>query len=280
MRTSYIFVFGLAALLSARPSSAQEWELGLGLGATGFMGDINPVNPFYFKSVGGGLRAKRNFNPTWGVQASFSYLNLHATDRDSNDPYRRLRNRSMRNNLMEFSVRGEFNFFKFIPGRETYRYTPYVFAGLAGIVHSPYVKMNRQTKFQLQDLEFQDEDWLRPLNKSAFGIPVGVGFKRSFLGGPWSMGAELGYRWTMTDHLDNIFGHYPMSDVAPEHLHPGLQEVQASGNTLWKDMAFPQGNYRDYLGRAIGNRNTFDGYMTFELTLTYTFISQKCNWWR
>jgi len=280
MRTSYIFIFGLAALLSAHRSSAQEWEIGLGLGATGFMGDINPVNPFYFKSAGASLRAKRNFNPTWGVQASFSYLNLRATDRDSNDPYRRLRNRSMRNNLLEFSVRGEFNFFRFIPGRESNKYSPYAFVGVGGIMHNPYVKMGSQTKFELQELELQDEDWQRPLKKTALSIPVGVGFKRNLLG-PWSMGVEVGYRWAMTDHLDNIFGHYPLSDVAPAHLHPGMHEVQeATNNTLWKDMAFPGGNYDDYLGRAIGNTHTFDGYMTFELTLTYTFISQKCNWWR
>gem|GEM_PF-872227 len=278
MRIFYIFVFGLAALHSAQQVSAQQWEAGASLAATGFMGDINPVNPFYFRSGGASVRGQHNFNPTWGLQASFSFLHLSATDLDSSDPYRRLRGRSMRNNVFEFAIKGHFNFFKFIPGEDRYKYTPYAFVGLAGIMHEPYTKVG-DTRFRLERLEFQMEDMEQQLQTTAVSIPFGVGFKQN-VSGPWSMGVELGYRWAMTDHLDNIYGHYPFTTTVPPYLREELHETQQhSGNSLWQDMAFPGGNYDGYQGRVIGNRGTFDGYMTFEVTLTYTIISQKCSWW-
>lgn len=243
--------------------------MGASFASTGFMGDINPTNPFYFKSGGGGIQAKYNFNPTWGVQASLSYLHLNATDLDSKDPYRYARGRHFKNHIGEFGLRGEFNFFKFIAGRETTKHTPYLFAGLAGLIHNPYVTLSNGNQQSLETLKLQADE--RPLQKMAISIPFGIGFKYN-IRGPWSVGAEMGYRWALSDQLDNIYDFYPTTDTAPSGNFPYTSDE-------WRNMAFPQGNYADYYSRAIGDTRSFDGYMTAGVTLTYTIISKKCYWW-
>lgn len=170
----------MAQVLSA--ARAQEWEIGANAAATGFMGDINTSNPFYFKSAGGGLNLTRNFNPTWGLQASYQFLHVRAFDSDSNDPYQRARGDGFENRINELSVRGNFNFFKFIAGRASNRYSPYLFAGFAAFIHRPQQSGARAF---------------------ALAIPFGAGFKYN-IKGPWSIGTEAAYRTAFTDDIDSI----------------------------------------------------------------------------
>ncbi|SFS35965.1 type IX secretion system protein PorG [Sphingobacterium wenxiniae] len=275
-RVSYILI--IYVLCSIHTVSAQQWEIGINAGATGFMGDINPTNPFYFKSAGGGLFVKHNFNPTWGVQAFFNYLHLAGSDKDDKDPYRNSRGRVFNNQVKEFGVRADFNFFKFIPGRQVYRYTPYLFAGVAGVRHSPYI-LSGGTRYEPEEVKLQASDSVSTkIQKTAISIPFGVGFKYN-IKGPWSIGAEVGYRLAFNDQLDNIYDNYPTSSVIPNGVQPELHEISQNGNSLWQNMAFPRGNAADYAGKPIGNGRAFDGYMTAGVTLTFTFISKKCYWW-
>ncbi|MDR2283389.1 MAG: DUF6089 family protein, partial [Sphingobacterium sp.] len=107
---------------------AQQYEFGVSGVGTGYMGDINTATPFYFKNLGGGLFAKYNFNPTWGVRLGYNHLYLSGSDQDFKSANQKQRNFQFNNTLSELALTAEFNFFKYIAGRELNRYTPYIVA--------------------------------------------------------------------------------------------------------------------------------------------------------
>lgn len=255
----------------------QQWEFGANLSGSGYMGDINPANPFYYKNFSGGLHVKYNFNPTWGVRTGISYLKLYGADEDFNSNYQKQRNLAFNNNVFELSAVGEFNFFKFIAGREDTRYTPYLFAGVAAFMHNPYLKSSDGTIHKLRELFLENDveqgTFEKPSNV-AVSIPFGAGFKYN-IKGPWTLGVEIGYRAALTDQLDNVSNNY--TTLTYNDL-PSSVRSQISEDT-WTFLADPSGNLPQNAGKMRGNGKGLDGYMTAGFTVTYTLFSQKCYWW-
>lgn len=262
IKTRLVILTILYFILSS--SYAQQYEFGISGVATGYMGDINSTNPFYFKNFGAGLFAKYNLNPTWGVKLSFNQLHLSGNDTDFNSQYQQERRLAFSNKISELALTAEFNFFKYIPGRQLNRYTPYLVAGIAAVMHDPYVANNGNKQF-LRKLQLEVDKNNVPVNydKFALSIPIGVGFKYN-LKGPWSIGTEVIYRTAITDNIDNVSQYYPLSVPNPD----------------WENLADPSGNLSINGGKARGDGKIFDGYMTAGLTLTYTIISKKCYWWQ
>lgn len=159
---------------------AQEWEFGPSVGASGYMGEYNPDNILRFNSISGSVGVKYNFNPTWGVRGNFSGIGIKGDGQNSNDPT--LVNSSFKKTLTELSLLAEFNFFKFEPNKTKAAYTPYVFAGIGGVLFN-----------------YTDNSRVRPV------IPVGVGFKYN-LKGNFTLDSHLSYRLAGTDVLDDDFG--------------------------------------------------------------------------
>ncbi|MFD1768993.1 type IX secretion system protein PorG [Sphingobacterium suaedae] len=273
---SLIYMLSSIIIAPLGGGNAQRWELGAQLAATGFMGDINPTNPLYMKSVGGGMHLTYNFNPTWGIQSSYHYIHLKASDHDSNDPYRYARRQYFDNNVHELSFRANFNFFRFIAGGNPKRYTPYLFAGLAGFAHTPYIRLENGVRYSLPKLKLQEDNRFK---KIGMAVPFGFGFKYN-MQGSWSIGAEIHYRVAFNDYLDNISNRYPIHTTEPTGLPTELYHIQeANGRSLWQELAFPAGNIENYAGKKKGNSRAQDGYMTAGVTVSYTLISRKCNWW-
>lgn len=266
------FLYSILTLstLCCGSATAQQWEIGVHAGATGFMGDINPENPLYIKSATGGLFVKRNLNSTWGVQLAYNLVQLHVNDADDSDPYRQSRGRMFTNNVHELALRADFNFFRYIAGSDINRYTPYLFAGMAAIKHKPYVTFQNGGKVSLEDLQLQAENKLKQI---AVALPIGAGFKYN-IKGPWTIGAEIGYRTVFSNDLDNISNNYPNTDQI------NLEKSKSIADIPWVNLAFPNGDYETYAGKAIGNGRKRDGYMTAGLTLTFTFIDKGCYWWK
>ena len=245
---------------------AQQYEFGISGVATGYMGDINPTNPLYYKNVGGGIFVKYNLNPTWGIRGSLNYLPLYANDLDFSAQDQQDRKLLFNNDLKELSITADFNFFKFIAGRPSNRYTPYLMAGLSAIQHDPYVYSgNKKVYLQDHPLEIDDKGAYIQRSKWAIGIPVGAGFKYN-ISGPWTIGAEVNYRTVLSDRIDNVSQYY-------RYEINGLPEE-------WVYMADPSGQLDTKAGTSRGNGKKLDGYMTAGITLTYTLISRRCYWWK
>lgn len=261
-----VTILSIAYLVLPGKSIAQQYEFGITGVGTGYMGDINTSDPLYYKNMGGGLFVKYNLNPTWGFRGSFSYLPIYGNDYDFQNGNQQDRGLMFNNNLKEFAVTAEFNFFRFIAGRQSTRYTPYLLGGVAVINHSPYVSYE-DNKVYLRDypLEIDEQDAPVTYSKWAISIPIGVGFKYN-IRGPWSVGAEINYRTVLSDHIDGVSQYY-------RYGTGGLPEP-------WAVIADPTGQLAERGGTLRGNGKNLDGYMTAGLTLTYTLISKRCYWWQ
>jgi len=170
--------------------AAQEWEVGLQGGASGYMGDLNPENPLAFNDWSAGVFVKYNLDHTWGIRGNFAYANTYAHDIHSRVQQRRDRNLGFFGPIMEAAVLVDFNFFKWLPQRGRIVYTPYIFAGVGGIYFDPQWEGIKKA----EGVNYKNQ---------AITIPFGAGFKYN-LRGPWSVGAELGYRLALTDYLDDV----------------------------------------------------------------------------
>ena len=251
---------------------AQEWEFGIQGGASGYMGDLNPENPFAFNDWSAGASVKYNLNHTWGIRGNFAYANTYARDIHSPHPQRRERNLSFYGAIKEAALLVDFNFFKWLPQRGRIVYTPYIFAGIGGIQFDPmwYHPDTPGTPIHLRD--YQTEDSL--YNNTTVTIPFGAGFKYN-LRGSWSIGIELGYRLAFTDYLDDVHGNYVnFDDFGDDIPKIGNDPIDASH---WQEFSNPGGFP---VGTQRGDGRRFDSFMTIGITLSYTIFKGGCPEWQ
>ncbi|MBE7178720.1 MAG: hypothetical protein INR69_20135, partial [Mucilaginibacter polytrichastri] len=90
MRNLILLLFFLCA--GILPASAQSWELGGGLGASGYLGDLNQANVFKFTDVAFSGFFKRNFNQYLSARMGFTHGRLQGDDVKSKNQQFRDRN--------------------------------------------------------------------------------------------------------------------------------------------------------------------------------------------
>jgi hypothetical protein len=225
-------------LLSVLPllSNAQRWkmrrfETSLGLGATSFYGDIGGTadtdNALGFKDIqiqysrpsvlfGASYRVASNMN----VKMNLIYGFLRADDVESRNENRNFaftstifepsfqfeyyiisENSSFSSSAL-FNRRGMLNNYSNI--------YLYAFGGIGGVFSNPKPEKNFVDRF---------ED-----NFSKFGIafPIGLGFKY-IIDSEWSLGIELGRRFTLTDYIDGYTSQF--SDHNDTYYIGSLQAI-------------------------------------------------------
>ena len=282
MRVRIGILLTLFSILNA--AYAQQYEFSVSGVGTGYIGDINPTNPFYFKNIGLSTSAKYNFNSTLGVHLAYSNLQINGADRDNSNPFHQQRNLSFNNNLSEIALIGEFNFFRYTPGHHINVYTPYITLGVATVFHDPYILYN-DNKVMLRDLllEADAEGQSIVSKKMAMAIPIGMGLKYN-IKGPWTLAADISYRTVLNDQIDNVSQYY--NNLAPlDHYLPPFELVESGrkrplNQADWNILADPSGRLIDNIGTSRGNGKKFDGYMTAGIKLSYTILSSKCYWWQ
>jgi opacity protein-like surface antigen len=254
------FVLILFLLLFSYNLKAQTWEFGAGVGAAGYMGDLNMSDPIKPSGPSFGLFAKYNFNGFLALRANYSFGIIAAADSNSNSAQLRQRNLSFTTSLNEVSVMAEFNFLNYIPEVGRNRYTPYFYVGIAAVNYNPTTVFNGQ-KYDLRPLETEGQK--KPYPTSAIAIPYGAGIKYN-ISGSVTLGFELGYRNPNTDYLDDVGGYYTFAG------HSTLQQ-QLSDRSGEKN-----GVYVGSPNSQRGDLNPRDTYWFTWFTISYTFISKKC----
>ena len=64
-------------------AQSQTWEVGVSAGASGYMGDINPVKSYTFTDPAFGGQIKRNFNGHWSAKVGFMQGRVQGDDAKS-----------------------------------------------------------------------------------------------------------------------------------------------------------------------------------------------------
>jgi len=134
MKTLFAILIFLLSLpvFGQKNKFERSKDVGLLYGTSYYIGEVNPYKHFGTRmKSGGGISFRNNFNRRWTLKSSVLYHVVEAWDADSDDPWIRNRNLSFRNQIIEGSVQGELNFFNYQLGNSKYRFSPYLFSGLA-----------------------------------------------------------------------------------------------------------------------------------------------------
>lgn len=261
MHKIFFLILFLGCMLS--DASAQSWEIGGFVGGSGYMGDINPEDPSKFTDLALGGQIKRNIDPYWSFKFSALHGKIRGEDAASSNLYQQQRNLSFHSSLTEASLQTEFNFFNYIPGVSKKKFTPYLFTGVSAVLFNPRTVYNG-TEYDLADYNTEAVDY----KTYAIAIPYGAGIKYNIVRN-WNLIGEVGYRTALTDYLDDLSTIYPDKN----------QLVNNDSRALSDRSGENSGVYYGAAGTQRGDFRKRDTYMFAGISLTYTFVSQKCYTW-
>lgn len=273
---SSLLVLGLSVQLSAQEQAfVQEGEYGISAGASHYFGDLNPNPRFNRPNLALGAFFRKQFGNYVAVRISGHYAFLGYSDKYNTDnEFEYRRNLSFNTNIWELALQGDFNFFKFVPGSEYNRFTPYVTFGIGAFNYDPYTYYKGQ-KVYLRPLGTEGQGSSLYPNRKPYGsmavcFPVGIGVKYS-LSRTTSLGFEVVYRFTTTDYLDDVSTTYA-PDAQPQYLPDGT-------TTLWyalQDRSYETGTPIGIKDRQRGYAKQKDSYLLAEFTLSFNLTSYKC----
>jgi hypothetical protein len=112
---------------------------------------------------------------------------------------------SFRSDIYEAHSIAEFNFVEYRIGHDRYKFTMFVFAGLAGFYFDPQTNIGGGFE-SLRNYRTEGQGKSYP--KYQISIPFGLGIKWN-VAEKIGLGVEWGPRRTFTDYLDDIKGSYP-----------------------------------------------------------------------
>jgi opacity protein-like surface antigen len=257
------YITALLILFISLNVQAQTWEVGGGIGMAGYIGDLNVNNPV--KPSGGfaGLFVKRNFNRYLAAKLSYSFGQISGADSTSNYQQFRDRNLSFTTPLKELSLMAEFNFMSYIPDAGKNLYTPYIYAGIGVTAFAPRTMYNGDL-ISLRHL--RTEGQATQYSKNTIVLPFGAGIKYN-ISGKWTLAADIGYRITRTDFLDDVSGSYAnKNQFGNDNLARALSD--RSGEKT--------GVYTGKQGTQRGDYRPRDFYTFIGFTISYTFVTQQC----
>jgi Domain of unknown function (DUF6089) len=174
-----------------------------------------------------GFAYTRQFTPRVAVRASLTYARISGDDYNYSQSnvmgkygVTFARNLHFRNDLKEFALTGLYNFRP--EGRTSEKrpsVSPYLFFGFAATAHSPEARSpvdetnpaNSRVWVKLQPLGTEGQGqpgFEKPYSLITLAIPMGLGVKVR-LNDDFNIAAEVGYRYTFTDYLDDVGGNYP-----------------------------------------------------------------------
>lgn len=274
-------LFCLLIIVGTRVNAQMEsvvysGEFGFSLGAAHYFGDLNPrahvnrpklaVGAFFRKQFGNYIAVR--------VQGQFSQLGYADRYYDDNE-FQRLRNLSFNTSVWELGLQGDFNFFKFIPGTEEYRFTPYVTLGASIFSYDPYAYLNG-TKYYLRPLATEGQGLAaypdrKPYGSMAYAIPFGVGIKYA-INQKINIGFEVLHRFTTTDYLDDVSTTYVGADKFPL-----LPDGSTSVAGLLQDRSYEVTTTPIGIeGRQRGYAKQKDQFTTAQVTVSFNLTSYRC----
>lgn len=263
MKKLFAFIF-LIAFVSTE-TKAQFSEFGLMGGVSYYMGDLNPETPFKQVLPAGGAFYRYNFNERFSLRGTFTLGYVMGDDAKSKVQSQLDRNLRFESWLYEFSITGEFNFFRYAPGDMKHFITPFLFGGIAVFKFNPRAEASDGNMYELQPLGTEGQGTVAYPDRKKYSlttasIPFGLGVKCN-ISKTFSVGLEWGMRYTFTDYLDDVSGTYASPDVIQSERGNVAYELSNRSNLQDETLE----------GRQRGNSKTNDWYsfalVTFSMNL-------------
>lgn len=266
-----IYLFILLLFFTIGANAQYNWEIGGGINATNYLGDIgggledgrNSIADLKMSETKLGLTAftRYRINRRFSAGAFLTYGRIAGADSLSENPSRRGRNLSFRNDLYELALRADVMLYmNYDVGRKGY-YNPdfklYAFGGIAGTFSNP--KANYQGEwYSLQELTTEGQ--FKAYSKIIFAVPVGLGFYFTY-DRVNRFGFEAQYSFTYSDYLEDVSTVYADPSKLPNDLSRAL--ANRRGEVDDDDLPHPN-NYTE--GNKRGNPDNYDSYMFLRVT--------------
>lgn len=171
----------IATSFSARGQEDYRFDIGGGVGMSGYLGDANTANLWQNPGWDVELLLRYIGNPRWAFKTNFYVGGLSGDSSQMTNVYPDGNTYKFSNTFYELGEMAEFNFFNYGMG-ETYRklrrFTPYITAGLSVTMWSVDSKMG-----------------------AGFTIPFGIGAKFK-LSKRWNLGLEFLMKKVFADRFD------------------------------------------------------------------------------
>jgi hypothetical protein len=226
---------------------SEKFSLYGGLGLSSYYGDLcEKWECMQFRmNLGGGAQYRTDYLGTrLSFRTEFNYFRLH-----SNDVLPDVRNLSFRSGNFEGYVGAVYDLF---PYEKHFRrrplVSPYFFAGLGFLYFNPHGELNGKW-YALQPLETEGHKYHRMAAMYNFGS--GLRFRYTY---NIEFVLEGGYRYTTTDHLDDVSAYN-----------------YASPSTFTDPIALALSKKTTYNTNRRGNPSNRDGYFIFVARFRYTF---------
>ncbi len=240
-------------------------------GVANYYGDLRPtlLPSSGYKPVMG-LLYKFFMSPHIGLRCGVSYNTLTANDNKSNIAADQARNLSFSTSLYELHGGLEINFVPIEIKKK--KVSPYIFGGVSVFYFNPYALDNGGNKVFLKPLSTEGQGLAMYPDRKQYSLvnmsfPFGGGLK-FFMGRRMMLCAEVGYRYTNTDYLDDVSKSYVDLNVLQAEKSPLSKQMSYRGNTVsgWN------GTYPAY-GTPRGDNQANDWYWYSNVTLTVFFRS-------
>lgn len=256
----------------------QEGEFGIGIGAGHYFGDLNTRAKLNRPKIAAGIFFRKNFGNYIAARVVANFAQLGYSDiYNKQNEFMRLRNLSFNSNVWELSLRGDFNFFRFLPGDPEFNFTPFISLGVGVFSYDPYAYLQGQ-KYFLRPLGTEGQGSSlypdrKPYGSMAICIPFGVGFKYA-VNDKFNVGLEITHRFTTTDYLDDVSTTYVDPAVFPPI--PPATDNSTNPAYLLSDRSYELGPRIGIKGRQRGVDTNKDQFVTAMIYFTVNLQSYRC----
>ena len=271
----FVAIFFFTTNIHAQEPIVQEGEFGIGVGAGHYFGDLNTRARLNRPKIAAGIFFRKNFGNYIAARIVANYAQLGYSDiYNTQNEFMQTRNLSFNTNVWELSLRGDFNFFRFLPGDPEFNFTPYVSLGIGVFSYDPYAYLQGQ-KYFLRPLGTEGQGSSlypdrKPYSSMAICFPIGVGIKYAF-NERFNIGLEITHRFTTTDYLDDVSKTY----VDPA-VFPPLPDGSPSPGLLLSDRSYELGTPIGIKGRQRGVETNKDQFITAMIYFSFNLQSYKC----
>jgi len=136
---SLLLMIAAAVTVSAQDVESYKFDIGGGLGVSGYLGDANRSNLFKHIGFAGNLEGRYLIDSRWSLRAQFTFATLSGNTADWDNVLPGGAQYKFNASVFDLGFRGEFNFFAYGIG-ETYRrlrrWSPFLSLGIGGTLSS------------------------------------------------------------------------------------------------------------------------------------------------
>jgi hypothetical protein len=271
-----LFFFLLKSIEVYSQQTKVSQEVGISIGAANYYGDLN--DHFGYKGIGpsAGFFIRQNIGTRFAFKTCFNYMKVGYKDAYSTRPFNQNRNLSFESNIFDITGQFEFNFLNYIKNiyyeDEGSPFTPYLSMGLGVFFFNPQAEYQGKM-YDLQALGTEgqlDEYYTGNSRYKLYNLALvyGGGLKYQATKN-LVLGIDFSIRRTFTDYLDDVSGYYVPEISLPEADKGIAYQLYNRSKEL--------GDYTNKTGKQRGTLDGNDDYATFQLQISWLFLSSSCK---